>query len=148
MDSSSLCSTCKQRKEGCKCSHEYNREKQKIETTCFVETHDFNSGISQPCNGSTKVIFEDLTNNHNKTMIQALSIEAPCIPILIIETKDGRPPIERTLEFLLGINIEVENVKRVSVRCQGNPTGTCSVIFFIQKTFCICCPIDSISHRC
>ena len=124
-------------------------EEEEDETICFIASHDFNSVVTQPCNGSSTVVFENFTDNHNKTGIEAITFTpAPCTGILIIETSDGGPPIERVLERTENLSIEVENVSRVSVRCEGNPTGSCQVNIRGSKTFCICCPKSLDSHCC
>jgi hypothetical protein len=148
MGRSSRCSSCNKKKEDCKCSKK-DKEIQKVRTNCFIETHNFNSQVSQPCNGSSTVVFENVTNNHNKTRIEAVSTTLPpCTAILIIETRDGGPPIERVLTRQELFSIEVEDISRISVRCQGNPTGFCTVNIFVSKTFCICCPKDPGSSCC
>ncbi|PUB18247.1 hypothetical protein C8K15_101452 [Paenisporosarcina sp. OV554] len=148
MGHSSRCTSCKKKKDDCKCSHKY-LENQREETTCFIDSHDFRSTVTQPCNGSTTVVFEDLTNNHNITRIEASTFTTPpCTAILIIETRDGCPPIERVLSTGENLSIEVEDLRRVSVRCEGNPTGFCNVTVTGSKTFCICCPKDAVLHSC
>src|SRR5688572_29283703 len=67
-------------------------------SNCFIDQHFSNFFNIQSCNGSDQVVFEDLTDNHNKTLIIAQSFTSgPCTVILIIETRDDCRPIERIL---------------------------------------------------
>jgi CRISPR/Cas system CSM-associated protein Csm3 (group 7 of RAMP superfamily) len=142
------CSICNEKNNKCKC-----KEKKQVQNTCFVQNHNTNQFFAQPCNGSTQVIFEDFTDNHNKTLIEAASFNsAPCTAIIIIETRN-RVTIERILppltqNALTEVSFQVEDLRRISIRCQGDPTGTCVVNVGIQKSFCICCPEDPNSHGC
>jgi hypothetical protein len=125
-------------KEECSCCSQ--RDKQ---TTCFIDQHFIRTEeFTRQCDGSTVVIFEDFTVNHNKTAIIVRSnTRSPCTASLIIETKDSTiirdiPP--QVGNFNASMGIEVEDLRRISVRCQGNPTGTCNLAVTAQKTFCIC----------
>jgi hypothetical protein len=116
-----------------------DREKRNKETTCFIDQHSFNGITSQPCNGIPRVIFEDVTSNHNKVLIFAQTLTpAPCISTLTIETRDEI--ISRVLNPSLPLIIQVEDLKRITLLCQGNPTGVCEVAINFTKTFFICCP--------
>lgn len=123
----------------------------KNKSTCFTGQHFFSAGNVQPCDGTSQVVFEDFTNNHNKIQIFAQNNTAsPCTTILIIETRHN-PPMERILPNVVQgvaptLVIEVEDVRRVSVRCQGNPGGFCNYFLDFQKAFCICCPGDLNKH--
>jgi hypothetical protein len=129
-------------------------EERKDGTSCFIDQNVITFFNVQPCNGSSQVVFEEFTDNHNKTGISVTnSTSPPCTTILIIETRDDSPPIERILPGVVQgqantANFQVENLKRLSVRCQGNPVGFCSYTMTIRKTFCICCPPDSNENCC
>jgi len=96
------------------------------------------------------IVFEDYTDNHNKTLLQ-LSAETSLVEntfsILDVKifTRDSDEPIEIRLStnpfgpVFTGIprGIQVENFVRLTV---SNPLTTIGVLrVHIEKTFCICC---------
>jgi hypothetical protein len=119
---------------------------EKNKPDCFIAENNFSSLTDQPCNGIPVVIFEDLTNNHNKILINAQTVTpAPCRATIIIETRnqiiqrDLDSPIPPNFFSVTPLNIQVEDLRRISIVCQGNPGGICRVFYSIQKTFSICC---------
>jgi hypothetical protein len=124
----------------CGCSKQENEKE-----TCFMDQHSFSSFIVQPCDGSSNVVFEDLAGEHSNLFITALNFtESPCKATLIIETKNRtitRDLPAQVSQFTFGFamfSIEVEDVRRLSLRCQGNPGGACTVSFSVQKNYCFC----------
>jgi hypothetical protein len=128
------CSDKSDKKNDCGC-----RKKGRNQDTSFIGQHSFFSSVIQSCNGSTKVIFEDATTNHNKIGFTITSsTTAPCQAFLIIDTDHGI--ITRDIPNFTGQNvlgIQLEDVRRITVRCQGNPSGTCNLTFSGAKTFCV-----------
>ncbi|MGD6778547.1 hypothetical protein ACQCT3_02200 [Sutcliffiella horikoshii] len=95
-------------------------------------------------------VFEDYTDNHNKTLLQ-ISAEPSLVEYSFsvldvkIFTRDSDEPIEIRLStnpvgpVYTGIprGIQVENFVRLSVSNPLETIGTLRV--YIEKTFCICC---------
>ncbi|ARJ22118.1 exosporium protein D [Bacillus sp. ISL-8] len=108
---------------------------------CFIETHTIAGSnipidIVVPANTS-RIVFEDSTNNHNKTLLQ-FHVPGTSAPIVItIRTRNARRPITATIATGETRIFQVENFEGLTVT---NNTNTSSDIgIFIQKTFCICC---------
>ncbi|UAL47119.1 exosporium protein D [Sutcliffiella horikoshii] len=131
------------------------------EISCELETHkvrgngesltgNIPNSIFVPAFREELVVFEDYTENHNKTFLQ-LSVEPapPNITFRVLDvriyTRDSEEPIDIRLttnpfgpEFT-GIprGIQVENFVRLTVT---NTLESPSILqFYIEKTFCICC---------
>ncbi|MFZ5354008.1 MAG: hypothetical protein ACOZCL_14985 [Bacillota bacterium] len=112
----------------------------------FIDQHNTNLiFFSQQCNGEEVVIFEDFTNNHSKSTINAITNNTlPCVATIIFETMDGNR-ITRELRpggqnvFIVNRLFFVEDLRRVLIRCDGDPAGVCSGRIRINKTFCIAC---------
>ncbi|PER99189.1 exosporium protein D [Bacillus cereus] len=134
---------------------------------CFVETHTIaGSGTNLTGNvpinifledGAIQTVFEDFTNNHNKTLLQLSSIPtpatggtAPAQPLEVtIRTKNSRTPIIARIPGSPGGTtqggtriFQVENFESLTVSNLGTSFGTLST--FIQKTFCICCNASNV----
>lgn len=131
------------------------------ENSCAVETHKVRGNgenltgnipinILVPAFREEMIVFEDYTENHNKTFLQ-LSVE-PAPPDntfrvldVRIYTRDSEEPIDIRIttnpfgpEFT-GIprGIQVENFVRITVT---NTLESPSVLqVYMEKTFCICC---------
>lgn len=129
--------------------------KKEVKETCFTDIHELFINVGQPCDGTTVEYYQDTTDNHNKSSI-TIENSSACTLIAIIETRDGRlfeipvTPFEGQFGFFSERAITVENLLRVSVRCQGGaPGATCQGGIEIDRTFCICCPgHKSKKHRC
>jgi hypothetical protein len=104
--------------------------------TPFIGEHSAFGGFEDLPPGAEKTLFEDLTTNHNKTMVLFFVSEGPAT--IIISTRDGKK-IERTVvRNNNSITIQVENIKKVTVRCDSI-LGTCSGQVTVEETFCIFC---------
>lgn len=115
-----------------------------IKRQSFIDQHFTSFSFFLPCNNEEFVLFEDLTDNHNKATINALAFNTlPCAATLIVETRDG---MRITRELRPGQNavfiqrsLLVEDLRRVIIRCSGDPTGRCQGFVTVVKTFCISC---------
>lgn len=114
---------------------------------CSISTHSQTIRVDQPCGGEEVTYFKDSTTNHNKAFIFIESFTTPpCFITLIMETRDGqrieeeiRPPAPQVTTFVHK-SFQVENLQRVSVRCEDGVEGSrCTANLTITKTFCICC---------
>jgi len=131
------------------------------ENSCEVATHKVQGNgesltgnipinILVPAFREELVVFEDYTENHNKTFLQLRVQPAPpnnelTVLDVRIYTRDSDEPIEIRLStnpvgpVFTGIprGIQVENFVRLTVT---NILGDPSILqFYIEKTFCICC---------
>ncbi|TYS67726.1 exosporium protein D [Sutcliffiella horikoshii] len=131
------------------------------ENSCEVATHKVR-GNGQGLTGNIPLsinvagdaeeftVFEDYTDNHNKTFLQ-LSVEPSPLDNTFsvldvrIYTRDSLEPIEVRLQTnsigpgFIGIprGVQVENFTRLTV---SNVLDSPSVLrVYIEKTFCICC---------
>ncbi len=120
--------------------------KKEVKDKCFIDFHSTFLDVTQPCNGTTVVYYQDTTDNHNKASI-IIENFSECTLIAIIETRDGKSfeiPVT-AFQGQFGLfgerGITVENLLRVSVRCEGGgPEAICQGSIDIDRTFCICCP--------
>jgi len=117
-------------------SHSYHKK-----DNCLIETHTV-AGSNRPLDiivpaNTSRVVFEDSTNNHNKTLLQ-FHVPGTSAPIVVtIRTRNSRRPITATIATGETRILQVENFESLTVT---NNTNTSSNIgIFIQKTFCICC---------
>ncbi|NMH71708.1 hypothetical protein HF078_01330 [Bacillus sp. RO2] len=129
--------------------------------SCNVETHKVRGNgqgltgniplqINIPGNAEELTVFEDFTDNHNKTYLQLSSEPSPIentFSVLDVKifTRDSKEPIEIRLSTnpigpeYTGIprGIQIENFASLTV---SNPFDTASTLrVYIEKTFCICC---------
>ncbi|MGK0532026.1 exosporium protein D [Bacillus sp. 'calajunan'] len=128
---------------------------------CFVETHTI-GGSGENLNGNIptsidlldttpQIVFEDFTNNHNKTLIQ-LFVVGMSAPVQVnILTRRSSIPITTTLQPVQTKIFQVEDFQSLTLTKQEGPTSLVSL--FIQKTFCICCndnndSCDEYYHEC
>ncbi|MBU8907652.1 hypothetical protein [Desertibacillus haloalkaliphilus] len=108
------------------------------EPKCFTDTTILGATIAQPCDGTERTYFKNLTTNHNKSLVAIFNL-SECDIVAMIETDDE--VIERRLTpELLEDTIQVENLRRITVRCEGEKGLDCFGFISIQHTFCICCP--------
>ncbi|MGF9859858.1 exosporium protein D [Priestia endophytica] len=143
--------------------YDYDKHDRYKRKKCSAETHTI-SGSSTNLTGNTPIripipananvtVFEDFTNNHNKTILQLTSVSGTsgvptasalsAVPLEVtIRTRGSRTPIEAIIpggdDVIGGTRIfQVENFESLSVSNPNNVPGALNV--FIQKTFCICC---------
>ncbi|WP_223701165.1 hypothetical protein [Sutcliffiella deserti] len=132
-----------------------------IENSCEVATHKVQGNadgltgnipinIFVPGGTENLIVFEDYTENHNKTFLQLSAESSPLdnsfsVLDVLIYTRDSEDPIEVSLStnpfgpVFSGIprGVQVENFVRLTV---SNPIENAGVLrAYIEKTFCICC---------
>ncbi|MGG1575350.1 hypothetical protein [Fictibacillus sp. NRS-1165] len=111
----------------------------KDDQNCHVETHTIGgpeTSVDTSFNIVTglNTIFEDLTNNHNKTLINIQNNGGS--PIVVnINTRECKGPISFTLNSGRRRAFQVEDFDSLTI----NSVDGGSVSLFVQKTFCICC---------
>lgn len=114
---------------------------------CFVETHTI-GGSGENSNGNIPIsvdllnttpqtVFEDFTNNHNKTLIQLFIVGMSAPVQVTILTRSSSIPITTTLQPVQTKIFQVEDFQSLTLTKQEGPTSVVSL--FIKKTFCICC---------
>ncbi|TXR76958.1 exosporium protein D [Bacillus sp. AR8-1] len=119
------------------------------EKKCFIATHtisgsETNSNGNIPLNifvpgNTSRVIFENFTNSHNKTLLQ-LHVPFPVDDRRIevtIQTRNSHIPIITTLVPGETKVFQVENFQ--SLTFTNNNKKSSFITIFIKKTFCICC---------
>ncbi|HDV8362701.1 TPA: exosporium protein D [Bacillus cereus] len=128
---------------------------------CFVETHIIGgSGVN--LNGNIPIsidlldttpqtVFEDFTDNHNKTLIQLFVVGMSAPVQVTILTRRSSVPITTTLQPVQTKIFQVEDFQSLTFTKQEGPASVVSL--FIQKTFCICCNDNNYScneyyHEC
>lgn len=108
---------------------------------CFTKTHTIAGSnipldIIVPANTS-RIVFEDATNNHNKTLLQ-FHVPGTSAPIVVtIRTRNSRRPITATIASGETRILQVENFESLTLTNNNNTSSDIGI--FIQKTFCICC---------
>jgi len=107
---------------------------------CTVQSRGISFNINQPCNGTTRVYFENLSCIPGEFTVQIFSNNnPPCTMTAIIEFQNGEA-IERIISPGSSITFFTSNIiKRISIRCDGNPTGFCNGSGFVDRLFCLCC---------
>jgi hypothetical protein len=120
---------------------------------CNVGTHTLDADYREPCQPLPndpddpepipRTVFEDLTPNHNKALIQVTRDpdNPQCLLTVIINVRNGEP-ISRDVDVDQFIGVQVEDLSSVELVCtreQGQGQGTCRGHITIMKTFCICC---------
>jgi len=137
-------------------SHSNNQK-----NNCFIETHTI-AGSAENANGNIPVsvflettapqtVFEDFTNNHNKTLIQLFVVGMSAPVQVTILTRRSSIPITTTLQPVQTKIFQVEDFQSLTLTKQEGPTSAVSL--FVQKTFCICCndnndSCDECYHEC
>ncbi|HHT7240281.1 MULTISPECIES: exosporium protein D [Bacillus] len=127
-------------KHGKKYYKNYSHSRQQKEN-CFIETHTIAGSnipldIIVPANTS-RIVFEDSTNNHNKTLLQ-FHVSGTSAPIVVtIRIRNSHRPITATIATGETRILQVENFE--SLTLTNNTTTSSDIGIFIQKTFCICC---------
>lgn len=110
---------------------------------CFIETHTI-AGSAENANGNIPVsvflettapqtVFEDFTNNHNKTLIQlfVVGMSAP-VQVTILTRKSSRP-ITTTLQPVQTKIFQVEDFQSLTLTKQEGSTSIVSL--FVKKHF-------------
>lgn len=121
----------------------------------FVETHKFQGfGENETGNipltfiinaGDEFVLFEDLTENHNKTYFQVgsptLGPEFLDNNLLVrVTTDSSETPFEYNVPLSQTRAFQLENVRRISVQLTNLPIFfQREISFYLEKTFCISC---------
>ncbi|MED3557981.1 exosporium protein D [Bacillus thuringiensis] len=114
---------------------------------CFIETHTI-TGSEENANGNIplsvflettapQTVFEDFTNNHNKTLIQLFVVGMSAPVQVTILTRRSSVPITTTLQPVQTKIFQVEDFQSLTLTKQEGSTSIVSL--FVQKTFCICC---------
>ena len=98
-----------------------------------------------------QTVFEDFTNNHNKTLIQLFVVGMSAPVQVTILTRRSSIPITTTLQPVQTKIFQVEDFQSLTLTKQEGPTSIVSL--FVQKTFCICCndsndSCDEYYHDC
>ncbi|ASZ17868.1 exosporium protein D [Bacillus cereus group sp. TH43LC] len=114
---------------------------------CSIETHTI-AGVRENSNGNIPLIidllnttpqtvFEDFTNNHNKTLIQLFVVGMSAPVDVTILTRGSNRPITTTLQPVQTKIFQVEDFQSLILTKHEGPASAVSL--FAQKTFCICC---------
>lgn len=114
-------------------------------TTTESPIQQTNIGLNfiQACNGTERILFEDRSGNIEHIILQIFNITSPpCVMTLIIEKVNG-DRIERIVPSSIqtggSLVLELENLRRILIRCEGNPAGFCRGSIQITKYFCTNC---------
>ncbi|OQV47751.1 hypothetical protein [Bacillus velezensis] len=107
------------------------------DNTLVPYTRDFYEYINQPCNGTESIYFEDLTRKEAEYSVQISSFSyPPCVMTAIIEFHDGKV-VERVIPGSTTFSFFSEDLKRISIRCDGSYTGTCYGLLILKEIFCV-----------
>ncbi|SDM83862.1 hypothetical protein SAMN04488137_2175 [Fictibacillus solisalsi] len=113
----------------------------KDDRNCNVGTHiiggpETGAGTIFPISTGLTTIFEDQTNNHNKTLINIQNdVGAPIV--VNINTRECGGPIVFTLNPGQRRVFQVEDFESLTVTVTATASGI--ILLSVQKTFCICC---------
>lgn len=113
---------------------------------CFIETHTVAGSGTTPTENvpltiivppdTSRRVFEDFTNNHNKTLLQ-ISVPEDVFPIEVtIQTRKSSTPIIATLATNETRVFQVEDFQ--SLTLTNNTEFINFIEVLIKKTFCIC----------
>ncbi|MGY0011358.1 exosporium protein D [Bacillus anthracis] len=114
---------------------------------CFIETHTVAGSGTTPTENvpltiivppdTSRRVFEDFTNNHNKTLLQ-ISVPEDVFPIEVtIQTRKSSTPIIATLATNETRVFQVEDFQ--SLTLTNNTEFINFIEVLIKKTFCISC---------
>lgn len=117
-------------------SHSNNQK-----NNCFIETHTI-AGSAENANGNIPVsvflettapqtVFEDFTNNHNKTLIQLFVVGMSAPVQVTILTRRSNVPITTTLQPVQTKIFQVEDFQSLTLTKQEGSTSVVSL--FVQK---------------
>ncbi|NMH71707.1 exosporium protein D [Bacillus sp. RO2] len=121
----------------------------------FVETHKF-QGVGENETGNIPltfiinaaqeyVLFEDFTENHNKTYFQigspTLGTEDLAFNLQVrVTTDSSETPLEYTIPLSQTRAFQLENVRRITVHLNNLPIFfQRRISFYLEKTFCMSC---------
>ena len=95
------------------------------------------------------MVFEDLTINHNKTLLQ-ISVPNDCLIEVTIRTRISDTPTIATIVPNETRIFQVEDFQELTLT--NNSDSFDFIDIFINKTFCICCddqnnPCDECNHE-
>ncbi len=118
-----------------------NRIRTIKKTTSFTETHTI-AGSAENANGNIPVsvflettapqtVFEDFTNNHNKTLIQLFVVGMSAPVQVTILTRRSSIPITTTLQPVQTKIFQVEDFQSLTLTKQEGPTSIVSL--FVTK---------------
>ncbi|MED4937658.1 hypothetical protein P9710_06490, partial [Bacillus subtilis] len=107
--------------------------------------------IYQPCNGVKRVYFEEFSCPVGEYQIQIESYTSPpCVMFVIVEFKNGKV-IERPVNQTSGsFTLVAKEVKKVSIKGEGNYSGFCYGSGSVVKLFHFKCddkPCDKHKHH-
>ena len=116
---------------------------QQSKNNCFIETHTI-AGSAENENGNIPVsvflettapqtVFEDFTNNHNKTLIQLFVVGMSAPVQVTILTRRSSVPITTTLQPVQTKIFQVEDFQSLTLTKQEGSTSVVSL--FVQKHF-------------
>ena len=116
---------------------------QQSKNNCFIETHTI-AGSAENENGNIPVsvflettapqtVFEDFTNNHNKTLIQLFVVGMSAPVQVTILTRRSSVPITTTLQPVQTKIFQVEDFQGLTLTKQEGSTSVVSL--FVQKHF-------------
>ncbi|KSU82783.1 hypothetical protein GA0061096_3222 [Fictibacillus enclensis] len=121
----------------------------KDDQNCQVGIHTAGNDAGFNIVTGLNTIFEDLTNNHNKTLIDITNL-SPVTLTITIRTRDCHRNITEMLGSGLRRVFQVEDFESLTINSPDEST----VNVIVQKTFCICCGEEkeessssSFSHR-
>lgn len=128
--------------------HKHNRKEDVTlsdkEKKDFIGEHASFAVFNDLPAGEKQILFEEFTDNHNKTKVEAGVFDNNPVT-LIIKTRNGKE-IKRTVDSSGQIAFQVEDIEKVSVICNAT-LGTCSGFVNIEKTFCIICEANKKKER-
>lgn len=111
------------------------------ESNCQNRGLSFSTSFQQACDGVPRIVFENLSDRDSIMGLTISNFTETCIMTAIIETFGGES-FEREVTANLGLNLVVEDLRRLSIRCVGNPGEICQGSAFGDKDFCFCCSTD------
>ncbi|MEQ3595223.1 exosporium protein D [Bacillus albus] len=142
-----FCICCNNQNDYCKKYYNEPSYSHCQKDNCYIETHTIAGSNTTPTENSpltiivppraSRRVFEDFTNNHNKTLIQ-ISVPSDVSSIEVtIRTRRSPTPIIATLIPDETRVFQVEDFQ--SLTLTNNTEILDFIDILIQKTFCICC---------
>ncbi|KAB2451739.1 exosporium protein D [Bacillus sp. CH126_4D] len=156
-----FCICCNNQNDYCKKYYNEPSYSHRQKNNCYIETHTIAGLNTTPTENSpltiivppaaSRRVFEDFTNNHNKTLIQ-ISVPSDVSSIEVtIRTRRSPTPI---IAILVPGETRVFQVEDFQSLTLTNNTEILDFIdILIRKTFCICCndnndSCDEYYHEC
>jgi len=108
---------------------------------CSTGTHTFNDTIGLQA-GSTKTVFQDLTTNHNKTIVKINALQWPSRDLdpdasISVTFRTAHTEEDRTITNFEPLIIQWEDLREILITSSEH---NFNVTVEYEKTFCICCP--------